>query len=151
MAEPVKTQIMKALETMLGEIAEIGSVQRWYDMPVDLDTLTCPALFFWEEEDREQRNRIAIGELSVYMGVFFKLISTDGPGYQDFNDQADIVAGKIIDKLSAPSALRAAGMIQIEEKWVKKALASEFYGELSLLYSLTYGHVIGDSTSINFT
>lgn len=151
MADPIKTQIMKAIETLMGEITEIGSVQRWYDIPVDLDTLTCPALFYWEEEDRDLRNRIAIGELSVYMGVFFKLISTDGPGYQIFNDQADIVAGKIIDKLSSPAALRAVGMIRIEESWIKKALSSEFYGELSIMYQLTYGHVVGDSTSINFS
>ena len=55
MAEPVKTQVLKAVETMLGEIPEIKTVYRWRDIPTDLDELEngTPALFFWEEEEKE--------------------------------------------------------------------------------------------------
>jgi len=147
MADPVKVRIMKALEMMLGDIPELGSVQRWYDIPVDLETLDLPALFYWEEEERGVRNRLAWNKLDLNFAVFYRLASFDGPGYQQFSDAADDLAAKIHAKLAIPAALREAGMVTLEEKFVRKALANEMFGELTMSYLLIYGHAFGDAYS----
>lgn len=148
MPDPIKVQVMKSLELLLAEIPEIRSVQRWYEIPVDLETLALPALFYWEEEERHLRNRIVWNELHLYLAVFFRLASTDGPGYQQFSDDADDLAAKIHGKLLSPGALAASGTINLAEGWVRKALANESFGELSMTYVLTYGHTKGDAFSI---
>lgn len=148
MPDPIKVQVMQSLETLLAEIPEIGSVQRWYEIPVDLDTWALPALFYWEEEERHLRNRIVWNELHLYLAVFFRLESADGPGYQRFSDTADDLAAKIHNKLLEPGALAASGTISLTESWVRKALANELFGELSMTFMLTYGHTKGDAFSI---
>jgi len=151
MTDPIKVRIMKTLETMLAEIPELGSIHRWEEIPVDLATLELPALFYWEEEDREIRNRIAWNTLSLNLAVFDRLVSYDGPGYQQFSDLADVLAAKISNKLAIPQTLRAAGLISLEEQAVRKALANEEYGELAMSFTLIYGHAVGDAFSTDFS
>lgn len=147
MEDPIKVRIMKALETLLEEIPELGSVQRWYEIPVDLETLTLPALFYWEEEERGVRNRLAWNKLDLNFAIFYRLVSYDGPGYQQFSDAADDLAAKIHAKLAIPAALREAGMVTLEERFVRKALANEMFGELTMSFIVIYGHAYGNAFS----
>jgi hypothetical protein len=153
-ADPIKIKVLKALEAMLLEIPEFGSVRRWYDIPFDLNNLAAeewPACFFWEEENRDLSNRLGWHTLDMFLAVFFQLdLAEPGLGqpdeaaYQVFNEQADKIVARIHAKLMVPAGLRAAGVVQVEEKLVQKALADFQRGELLFTFTLTYAHLAGD-------
>ena len=107
MAEPVKTQVLKAVETMLGEIPEIKTVYRWQDIPTDLEELEngAPALFFWEEEEKEPWNRLTLGKLDFWMAVFIKL-------------EGEINASLVNGKLPCAVAFKIAEKLQINSRQV---------------------------------
>lgn len=148
MTVPVKTLVLKALETMLAEVAGIGSVRRWEEFPLDPDTLDpsdVPVLFIWEEEDRDRRGRLAWNKLHIHLQVYLKL--PEGTGYPGFSEAADELAGLIQAKLAAPARLRAAGAVEIEEGEVHKSKVNEPWGQLIMPYQITYAHVMGNPFS----
>jgi hypothetical protein len=163
--EPVKTTLLKAIETLLRGIPELVTVGRWQDIPTDLeppDPLTgaprvlTPALFFWDEpEDLQAANRTARNVLHLNLAVFIRFTgevnNLDSPAYQTFTDQAEVIAGRIHALWYDPAALaplRAAGLLQVEEGANRKTMASELYGEMVLTARLIYGHRLGDAFTI---
>jgi hypothetical protein len=146
--DPIKTQVLKAVETLLNEIPDLATVLRLYKFPVDLDGLADPVCFFWDDtEDRDEEfYRLGIGDLDLWITVFIKLADGD---YQAFNDEADKIAAKIQGKMETQGLLRAAGAHQVQEGTVNKALASETWGELVITFRITYAHNRGDAFSVN--
>jgi len=148
MTDPVKTLVLKALETMLAEVTGIGSVRRWEEFPLDPDSLApaeVPALFIWEDEDRDRKGRLAWNKLNIHLQVYLKL--PEDTGYTGFSEAAEDLAAKIQVKLAAPAPLRIAGAVQIEEGEVHKSKVTEFWGQLIMPYQITYAHALGNPFS----
>jgi hypothetical protein len=146
MAETVKTQVLRTLEDMLREIEELGSVHRRPPLNVDLEKVKTPALFFWEEEERKPRNRLMLGVMRLTMAVFIRLTPGSDHGFTAFSDLADTVAGKVHEVMANPTAL-SGRVINVRELTSRKALANELFGELVLIYQVTYGHSLGNAFS----
>ena len=149
MAETVKTQVLKTLETMLQAIPELGSVHRRSPLNVDLEKVKTPALFFWEEEERKPRNRLMLGVLRLTMAVFIRLTPGNDHGFTAFSDLADTIAGRIHGVMARPAAL-AGKAVNIQELTTRKALANELFGELVLVYQVTCVHSSGDAFSTSY-
>jgi hypothetical protein len=149
MAETVKTQVLKTLEAMLQEIPELGSVHRRPPLNVDLEKVKTPALFFWDEEERKPRNRLMLGVMRVTLAVFIKLTPGKGHCFTAFSDLADTIAGRVHNVMARPAAL-AGKAVNIQELTTRKALANELFGELVLIYQVTYAHSSGDAFSISY-
>jgi len=149
MAETIKTQVLKTLEAMFQEIPELGSVHRRPPLNVDLEKVKTPALFFWEEEERKPRNRLMLGVMRVTLAVFIKLTPEKGHGFTAFSDLADTIAGRIHGVLACPAELSGKA-VNIQELTTRKALANELFGELVLIYQVTYAHSSGDAFSISY-
>lgn len=146
--DPVKIGLLKTLEARLAEIPELGSVQRWEDLPADLSGYTLPALFFWEEEEKEVQNRLALGALDFWLQVFFALDPDDPADYTAFSETAETVAARIANLFAAPGELRSAGLIQAGAGRVYKAKHNENYGSLFMSWRLDYGHARQDAFSL---
>lgn len=159
MPELVKTTLLQALEAALAKLPGLPTVRREFDLPFDLDSVTTPALFFWEDpEDLEEINLMARNVLHLSLGVFIKLTGDIGdgqtPAFQGFADAADIVAGQVhglINNRENLAAWQALGLLELEPVAQSKALASETYGEMVLTYRLTYWHRLGDANSLNLS
>ena len=150
MADPVKTILLQAIESRLNDIPELFTVKRWEDIPADLEALTLPAAFFWEEERQEAYNRLILGNLDFWVQVFFGLDPEVPASFTDFSEAAEAIAGKISDLFAAPGELRAAGLIQAHPAGqVVKARYNDDYGVLFMSYELTYGRARGDACSLN--
>lgn len=165
MSEPVKTTLLKAMETALGTIPGLPTVRREFDLPFDLNAvddagaeiIAKPALFFWEgSEDLEEDNLMARNVLDLTLITYIKLQGEIGngqtPAFQTFADAADVLAGQIHGLMTDPANLaawQALGLLDLEPRAQSKALASELYGEMALTYRLTYWHRLGDATSLN--
>jgi hypothetical protein len=149
MADTVKTTLLKAIETRLGEITALATVKRWKDIPTDLSLLTLPAAFFWEEEQQEAYNRLTLGRLDFWVEVFFSLDPEVPASFTTFSETAEEIAGKISGLFAAPGELRAAGLVQaLPADKVVKARYNSDYGVLFMSYQLTYAHARGDAASL---
>jgi hypothetical protein len=148
MADTVKTQVMKALETVLrAGVPEVKTVERREPIGSDLDTLQLPVLFLYEEpeESRTKGNRYDFGVISVEIAIFIRLTpKSKDPGFQAFHDQADSIAGRVYMALKGNPALKGL-VIKLEEDPRRQAIANESFGELVLSYRITYGHAAGDA------
>lgn len=153
MSEPVKTTLLKALETMLQSVDGIATVQRDCQFPFDFGALPLPVLIFYEDyETPGVDNRLAKNNLDLDL-VLFDVFS--GPvmdenslAWQSFKDKADAVAGAIHGLWHDQRALvhlRAAGLIRVEERGNRKAPCNADYGEMVLTVRLTYGHPLGQA------
>jgi hypothetical protein len=149
MAETIKTQVLKTLEAMFQEIPELGSVHRRPPLNVDLEKVKTPALFFWDEEERKPRNRLMLGVLRLTMAVFIKLTPGKDHGFTAFSDLADTIAGNVHGILARPAELSGKA-VNIQELTTRKALANELFGELVLVYQVTYAHSSGDAFSTSY-
>jgi len=149
MAETIKTQVLRTLEAMLREIEEVGSVHRRPPLNVDLDKVKTPALFFWEEEERKPRNRLMLGVMRLTLAVFIRLTPGNDHGFTAFSDLADNIAGRVHSILARPAAL-AGKAVNIQELTTRKALANELFGELVLIYQVTYAHSSGNAFSTSY-
>jgi hypothetical protein len=149
MAETVKTQVLKIMEIMLREIEELGSVHRRPPLNVDLEKVKTPALFFWDEEERKPRNRLMLGVLRLTMAIFIRLTPGNDHGFTAFSDLSDTIAGKVHGVMARPAAL-AGKAVNIKELTTRKALANELFGELVLVYQVTYVHSSGDAFSTTY-
>lgn len=143
MADTVKTGILKAIETLLSGIPAIKTVFRWQEIPIDLAEFEKPVLFFWEEEDKERRNRLTLGKLDFWIQVFFALDPEDPASYAAFTEAAEEAAGYIQNEFAVN--LRATGLIQALPGRVVKAKHNDDFGILFMTYQLTYGHATGDA------
>lgn len=146
MADTVKTQVMKALATVLGaEVPEITAVERRSPIGTDLDKIRLPTLFLYDEgETGAKANRLRKGIIEVEMAVFIKITpKAKDPGFQAFEDMADTIAGRVDAALQTNQDLVGL-MLQAEEILRRKA-HSETLGELVLQYRITYGHAAGDA------
>jgi hypothetical protein len=149
MTETVKTQVLKTLETMLGEIEELGSVHRRPPLNVDLEKVKTPALFLWDEEERKPRNRLMLGVLRLTMAVFIRLTPGNDHGFTAFSDLADTIAGKVHNSMARPAEL-SGKVVNLQELTTRKALANELFGELVLIYQITYAHSSRDAFSTSY-
>ena len=157
--DPVKTLVLDALATMLGEINEIGAVRPSELFPADPDNLypdndnpaSLPVLFIWEDEDRDRWGRLAYNKLHIHLQVYMKLPEDTGipgeAGYPGFGKAANYLAAKIQAKLAAPAPLRSAGAVEIEEGEVHKSPINLTWGQLIMPYTITYAHVWGNPRS----
>jgi len=149
MAETVKTQVLRTLETVLQAIPEVGSVHRRPPLNVDLEKVKTPALFFWEEEERKPRNRLMLGVLRLTMAVFIRLTPGNDHGFTAFVDLADTIAGRVHQVMARPAELSGKA-VNIQELTTRKALANDLFGELVLVYQVTYVHPKGDAFSTSY-
>ncbi|MEW6657241.1 MAG: hypothetical protein AB1424_01145 [Thermodesulfobacteriota bacterium] len=146
MADTVKTQVMKALETTLkAGVPEVKTVERREPVGTDLDKINLPALFLYEEEESGSRhNRLRLGVIRVEMAVFIRLKPGKDHGFQAFYDLADTIAGRVYMAIQTSPSLSGL-VIQAEEDPRRKAIGNESFGELVLKYRLTYGHAVNDA------
>ena len=75
MADTVKTQVMKALETVLrAGVPEVKTVERREPVGTDLDKVGFPALYLYDDDESGARhNRLRWGVIRVEMAVFIRL------------------------------------------------------------------------------
>ena len=147
MADTVKTQVMKALETVLrAGVPEVKTVVRREPVGTDLDKVGLPALYLYEDEESGARhNRLRWGIIRVEMAVFVRLVPrSKDPGFQAFYDLADTIAGRVYMVIQSSPGLKGL-VIQAEEDPRRKAIGNETFGELVLRYHITYGHAAGDA------
>ncbi|MDD5640425.1 MAG: hypothetical protein PHX53_02165 [Syntrophales bacterium] len=149
MADTIKTQVLKTLEAMLQSVPELGSVHRRPPLNVDLDKVKTPVLFFWDEEERKPRNRLMLGVMRLTLAVFIRLTPGSDHGFTAFSDLADTIAGRVHEVMACPAAL-AGKAVNIQELTTRKALANELFGELVLIYQVTYAHSSGDAFSTSY-
>lgn len=161
MTETVKTGLLKAIASMLtAALPEIPTVRRDWLFPLDLAAIPLPALFFYEDEEDlgnlgglVAKNSFPL-DLVVFAAFAEPVFTENSPAWQEFKDWADGLAGKIHalwHDREQRLALKAAGLIQLEELGSRKAPCTENYGELVLTYRLTYGHALGDAFSKDLT
>ena len=145
MADSIKVQAMRKLEEVLAAIPELGSVNRWHGKPIDLDRVKLPALFLFEEEERrDKRNRLAVGEIKLHLMTF---ISLTPAGQVSFNDVADNLQGKIHNALITTAELN--GLVtNLVEGMVRKEFPNDLYGVLYQDFDITYFHNWGDAFSV---
>jgi len=147
MADSIKVQAMRKLEEVLAAIPELGSVNRWHGKPIDLDRVKLPALFLFEEEERrDKRNRLAVGEIKLHLMTF---ISLTPAGQVSFNDVADNLQGKIHNALITTAELK--GLVtNLVEGMVRKEFPNDLYGVLYQDFDITYFHNWGDAFSVAY-
>jgi hypothetical protein len=146
MADTVKTQVMKALETVLkAGVPEVKTMERREPVGTDLDKISLPALFLYEEDESGARhNRLRLGVIRVEMAVFIRLKPGKDHGFQAFYDLADTIAGRVYTVIQTSPDLSGL-VIQSQEDPRRKAISNEAFGELVLRYRLTYGHAANDA------
>jgi len=147
MADSIKVQAMRKLEEVLAAIPELGSVNRWHGKPIDLDRVKLPALFLFEEEEhRDKRNRLAVGEIKLHLMTF---ISLTPAGQVSFNDVADNLQAKIHNALITTAELK--GLVtNLVEGMVRKEFPNDLYGVLYQDFDITYFHNWGDAFSVAY-
>ncbi len=146
MADTVTTRVMKALETVLRTgVPEVKTVERREPVGTDLDKISLPALFLYEEDESGARhNRLRLGVIRVEMAVFIRLKPGKDHGFQAFYDLADAIAGRVFMVIQTSPSLSGL-VIQAVEDPRRKAIGNESFGELVLRYRLTYGHAANDA------
>lgn len=148
MADTVKTQVMKALESALrAEVPEVKAVERREPIGTDLETAKLPTLFLYSEDEsgKERHNRHARGIIPVEMAVFIRL--KPGKDYdQGFRAEAETIAAQVYMVMHGPSFL-ASPVLRVEEYLKRLAIGNESFGELVLRYRITYGHALNDPFS----
>lgn len=147
MADSIKVQVMKKLEEVLAAVPGLGSVSRWHGKPIDLDRVKLPALFlFEEEENRDKRNRLAVGVIKLQAMIFIPLSPA---GQVSFNDAADNLQGAIHNVLI--NTLELKGLVEkIVEGTFRKEFPNDLYGVLYQSFDITYFHVWGDAFSVAY-
>ena len=146
MADTVKTQVMKALETVLrAGVPEIKTVDRREPIGTDLDKVNSPALYlFDDDESGARRNRLRWGVIRLVIAIFIRLKPGKDNGRQAFDDLAETIAGRVYMVIQSSPGLKGL-VIQAEEDPRRKAIGNESIGELVLRYRITYGHAAGDA------
>ena len=147
MADSVKVQVMRKLEEVLAAMPTVGSVNRWEGKPIDLDTVKMPALFLFEEqEDRDKRNRLAVGVVKLHLMVFIPLSPA---GSVSFNDLADNLQGEIHNALISTAEFK--GLVEnLQEGVFRKEFPNDLYGVLYQSFDITYFHAWGDAFSVAY-
>jgi hypothetical protein len=140
---PVKTLVMIEIGTALQTITELKKVFRWKDLPIELDNITCPSLYFYEggPEKRTGRNRLMVGDLHLYVDVY---VNVPPKGYQDFSDEMDILQAKISNVMHTSQNLRRK-VIEYSEGPVRKLYPNDILGLLRMEFFITYAHKAGDA------
>ncbi len=146
MTDTVKTQVMKALETVLkAGVLEVKTVERREPVGTDLDKIGLPALFLYEEDESGARhNRLRLGVIRLEIAVFIRLKPGKDHGFQAFYDLSDTIAGRVYMAIQTSPSLSGL-VIQAVEDPRRKAIGNESFGELVLRYRLTYGHAANDA------
>jgi len=146
MADTVKTQVMKALETVLrAEVPEVKTVDRREPIGTDLDKVGLPALYLFDDDESGARhNRLRWGVIRLVIAVFIRLKPGKDNGRQAFDDLAETIAGRVYMVIQSSPGLKGL-VIQAEEDPRRKAIGNESIGELVLRYRITYGHAAGDA------
>jgi hypothetical protein len=148
MAEVIKNQLLDALETALAAIADFKTVEVREPYGVDLGITPLPALYFYEQEETPGiRNRLALNELHLEMAIFAKLSPPGMKGAKAFNKQANNLAGLVHGVMFGNTPALRGLVLKAEEVTRRPAISNEIYGEVLLVYHLTYGHALGNAFS----
>ena len=152
MADTIKTQVMKSLETaLISGVAGVEKVHRRDPIGTDLEKIKQAQLFFYEEDhDRERGNRHAQGIIRLEMAAWVRLKADKDYGYPTFCDQADEIASQVYMVMHGPTVL-VSPVIRVEEELKRPAIGNEAFGELVLRYRITYGHALNNPFSTSLT
>jgi hypothetical protein len=141
----VKTQVMDAIKEALKTIPEVKTVERIPAKGIDLDVAPMPAIFFYDDdENRDRRNRIAIGEIQIIVFGYVPLLME---GYDDINPLVDLIQGRI-HEVMAKNAFTGQPLIQnIIEGKVHRDYPNDEYLLLIMQFTVIYSHNWGDAFS----
>jgi hypothetical protein len=141
----IKTQVMDAIKEALKTISEVKTVERIPAKGIDLDVAPMPAIFFYDDdENRDRRNRIAIGEIQIIVFGYVPLLME---GYDDINPLVDLIQGRI-HEVMAKNAFTGQPLIQnIIEGKVHRDYPNDEYLLLIMQFTVTYTHNWGDAFS----
>ena len=144
--DTIKTQVLEALESALkAEIPLLKTVEGRDPVPTDLETTPMPALFLYEQDETQaKRNRLALETIRVEMAGFFRLNPPGKKGFKGFYALADRIAG-MVDQVIQKSPALGGLVIQAQRDLKRPAIANETFGELILIYRITYGHAWGNA------
>ncbi len=163
MPDPIKTRLLKTIEAMLrANLPEVLTVRRDWLFPFDLAAkddqgnllAPLPGLYFYEDSEElgslggQAAKNVILLDLAIFAAFAEPVYTENSAAWQSFKDWGDALAGKIHalwQDRAIRSALKATGLMQLEELGNRKAPANENYGELVLSYRLTYGHALGDA------
>jgi len=151
-AEAIKNQVMQALAAMLAEVDGIASVKLEEEFPFDLEDIPVeerPVLFVWDDsDDSAPANLMTRHDLALTLAVFLPM---ETGGFPAFAAAAETLAARIHNKLAAPEALRAVGVIDLTMGPARKAKAQDNWGELVLPVRGDYVHAAADAFSLNLS
>lgn len=141
----IKTQVMDAIKEAFKTIPEVKTVERIPAKGIDLDVAPMPALFFYDEdENRDRRNRVAIGVINL---IVFGYVPLTMEGYDDINPIVDLLQARV-HEVMAKNALTGQPLIQnILEGKVYKDYPNDEYLLLIMTFTVTYSHNWGDALS----
>ena len=143
MAEPIKTQILRAVRNAIDALEVVGQVVPNPANPPARETAIFPVVFVVDEaESKVRHNRIAINILPLHIEVWFRA------DMDEAGDMADKIDAEIYQTLcSDPGILGLVMDIRpAEDPSAEKQYMDEFLGVLVLRYVVKYGHRWGDAT-----
>jgi hypothetical protein len=148
MAEAIKNQVLDALETALVVITDLKTVEAREPYGIDLEKISLPALFLYEQDESlSTRNRLALGEIRLEMAIFAKLTPPGMKGAKAFIKQANNLAGSVHGVIFGNTPALRGLVLKAEEVTQRPAISNEIYGEVLLIYHITYGHALGNAFS----
>lgn len=136
---------MEAIKTALKTITEAKTVERIPAKGVDLDVAPLPGIFFYDEDEkRDRRNRLAIGDVQIVVFGYIPLLME---GYTDANLIADTLQGRIHEVMTQNLLTGSPLISNCIEGTVHKDYPSDEYLLLIMTYTVTYQHNWGDAFS----
>jgi hypothetical protein len=146
MADSIKTQAMKAIETALkASVPEAKTVWRFPMAGLDLDSVETPAIFFYDDtEDRAKRNRLMTGKIRVIIGCYIPLTTSDTVVASDL---ADTIQARIHTAMMIHAATGNPLINMVEEETFAKDYPNAEFILLVGVYQVYYQHNYGDGFS----
>jgi hypothetical protein len=144
---PVKTIVMQKIGEALATITNFNSVNRWRNIPVDLDNFMLPCLFFYElRETPTLRNRLLMNELHLILEIYNNV---PAHGYEDFTDELDILQAEVHNALFSTinKDIIKGLVLECSQGVIKKEQYNDTTSILRMEMFVSYGHTVGNAYS----
>ena len=139
----IKSQAMHSIKDALATIPEAKTVARVPAKGTDLDIAPLPAIFFYDDvEKRKKKNRLSEGVINLVVFAYVPLLME---GYEDANDIADLLQGRIHAVMMLDLLTGSPLISKCDEGTVHKDYPNDDYLVIIMNYDITYQHNAGDA------
>mgnify|MGYP001583425552 CR=1 FL=1 len=148
---PIRTAILRNLETAFLTIPELKGVKMFQAVPDDLMAVELPALYLFETQPEERRysNRIAIATAHFTAQVFINMTLFDQykSSFTDYYAFMDIMAARLHAIYHTNIGLRGGGLVNIVELMYDRIITGNSVGVLTCTFDVEYRHDRGNAFS----